>query len=125
MEGRGEGEQGVQTDSAYHLEDGARTRVLQRLNVLVFRSYCHGLSHRASHAPAQLWLRAGRSDIMMLGVRASVFSGSLLLQPRSNDHVYRWDVSTSEPAIFTLAEIALCRLARLMVRQDAPLSPST
>ena len=89
---RREREQGVQTESAYYLEGGARTRGLvpQRLNVLVFHSYCHGLSHRASHAPAQLWQRAGRSDVMRLGAQASVFSRLFLLQPRSIDAVDHW-----------------------------------
>ena len=38
-----EREQGMQTDSAWYLEAGARTRVLvpQRLYFLVFHSYCH------------------------------------------------------------------------------------
>ena len=52
----------------------ARTqRVLQRLNILVFHSYCHGLSHRASHAPSKATSR--RSDVMRLrasSTRASV-----------------------------------------------------
>ena len=56
MEGRRERGRGVQTDSAYYLEAGARTRVLvpQRLNVLVFHSYCHGLSHRPTSVPGPM-----------------------------------------------------------------------
>ena len=41
--------------SAYYLEAGAGTqRVLQRLNVLVLHSYCHGLSHRPTSVPGPM-----------------------------------------------------------------------
>ena len=100
-----------------YLEAGTRTRVLvpQRLNVLVFHSYCHGLSHRASHGPAQLRPPcAGRSDVMSLSAQASV---SLVTSTAGMNRL--------RILSFTLAAIALRCLARLMTRQDPPLRPST
>ena len=67
LEWRGEGEQGVQTESACYLEAGARTCVLvpQHLNVRVFHSLLpRSVTPSVLHAPSLATSRG--SDVMRL-----------------------------------------------------------
>ena len=97
-----------------------------RFPFLLPRSVTSSDERPRTHGPAQLRRPCkGRSDVMSLRAQASVFSRSFLLQPRPIDDVYRWVRIDFGVAVFTLAAIALCCLARLRRRQDAPLRSST
>ena len=87
----------MQTESAYYLEAGARTRVLvpQRLNVRLSHSLLPRSVTRATSVPGPMVRPSSGGHVTswgacMVDTRASIFSRSFLLQPRPIDDVYRW-----------------------------------